>query len=259
MNIFDDQFYTGHLRDAVRSAERIVPCLVELFHPTSVLDVGCGSGAMLAEFGRHGVDDYLGVDGPYAANESLLIPRSHFLPGDVGRPLELGRRFDLVITTEVAEHLPPEQAAQFVTNLIRHGETVVLSASVPGQFGRCHLNEQWPSYWVRIFPDQGYQAWAGFRQAIWQDRDICLWYRQNSLIFTRPEASQRYPKLCELAASVRGAPLDVAHPDFMGLFRDTLRVDSSVPLLSRKLARLILVRLGLKKPLGRVKGTTIHA
>ena len=48
---------------------------------------------------------------------ALLLPKEQFLPRDLTLRLELGRRFDLVVSMEVAEHLDASVATQFIYEL----------------------------------------------------------------------------------------------------------------------------------------------
>src|SRR5262245_19329109 len=116
VSAYGEKFF-GHVRDTARlSAEAIVPIVLDLVHPKSVVDVGCGPGTWLAEFARRGVREYLGIDG-FANPAMLEFDPRRFLQRDLTRPLELTRPFDLVVCLEVAEHLPPEHARDFVEAL----------------------------------------------------------------------------------------------------------------------------------------------
>jgi ubiquinone/menaquinone biosynthesis C-methylase UbiE len=84
---YDDDFYRQMSRGADRSAHHAVPLLIELLAPASVVDVGCGAGTWSAEFRRRGLDDVLGVDGPWVAIEALEIPRDRFVRADLTHPL----------------------------------------------------------------------------------------------------------------------------------------------------------------------------
>ena len=92
-------------------------------------------------------------------------------------------RFDLAITLEVAEHLPPERAAGFVEELCTLAPIVLFSAAIPDQGGTHHLNEQWPEYWVAEFSRLNYRPIDAIRPRIWTDPEIYWWYRQNCLLF----------------------------------------------------------------------------
>lgn len=250
MSHYDANFYEQHREGGVASARVIVPRLRTLFRPSSVLDVGCGTGAFLAEFARCGVSECVGVDGEYVPIEHLMIRPDQFRSADLTASLDLGRRFDLVISLEVAEHLPESAARDFVRSLARHGDVVVFSASIPGQYGRHHVNEQWPSYWARLFEAEGFAVYDGLRQEIWGRTEVSWWYRQNLLVFARPEVAVRYPDFLRVADAVRGAPLDVAHPDFMAHFTNSLRTADSVRLSGRQFLRALLARFGWRKRRG---------
>jgi len=196
--------------DATGSASLVVPRLLELASPHSVLDVGCGRGSWLAAFRARGVDDVLGVDGAWVTPESADIPPQALLHHDLTTPLDLGRRFDLVLSLEVAEHLPAEAASTVTRSIARHGDLVAFSAAVPGQGGTHHVNEQWPSYWVGRFADLGFELFDFLRPAIWEEPAIRWWYRQNLLLFARGEEAARLRDENEGLPDFAGRP--VVHP-----------------------------------------------
>jgi SAM-dependent methyltransferase len=186
----------------MESARAVVPVVNELLRPASVLDVGCGTGTWLAEWRRVGVSDLLGIDGNYVDRTVLQMSSDRFKPADLERPFSLRRKFDLVQTLEVAEHLDEASADTFVESLARHGEAVLFSAAIPGQGGTHHVNEQWPSYWAEKFARAGYTAYDVIRPQIWTDQRIAVWYRQNILLFARGRAfDDEVPRL------------DVVHPE----------------------------------------------
>ena len=99
---YDSRFFDYIRAGAIRSARAIVPIVTGAVRCRSVLDVGCGAGAWLSVDKERGVDDILGVDGEYVDREQLMIPSAQFQAIDVARPFDLGRRFDLVQSLEVA-------------------------------------------------------------------------------------------------------------------------------------------------------------
>ena len=128
------------------SAKEVVPHILELLRPESVVDVGCGVGSWLAVFREHGIEAFLGVDGAYVDGDLLQIPLEKFLPPDLSKPLQLDRRFDLAVSLEVAEHLPEECAATFVASLVALAPVVAFSAAISHQGGHQNVNEQWPGH-----------------------------------------------------------------------------------------------------------------
>ena len=53
------------------AASQIVPFLLNLVGPTSVIDVGCGTGTWLKVFLENGIDDVLGIEGHHLNITSL--------------------------------------------------------------------------------------------------------------------------------------------------------------------------------------------
>ena len=98
-----------------------------------------------------------------------MIAREKFLGTDLTQPINLNRRFDLVVSLEVAEHLPSEAAANFVETLTKHGSIILFSAAVPGQVGTNHQNEQWPRYWDGLFAVHGCRCVDCLRGLLWND------------------------------------------------------------------------------------------
>jgi SAM-dependent methyltransferase len=209
LQVYDASYYSSLRRGMQVSAQRVAPILVDLFAPRSVVDVGCGPGEWLAAFLEQGVDDVLGIDGAHIDPESLAIAPEQFLAHDLCRPLQLERRFDLVLCLEVAEHLPAEAADVLVESLTGLGDVVVFSAAIPHQGGEHHINEQWPQYWGQRFQDRGYALCDIVRWQVWNDPQVEWWYAQNMTVFT---AAGRLEQDLSRSAPDPEHPLPVVHP-----------------------------------------------
>ena len=192
MYAYGTDFYRFLSSFAVRSAQRVVPTLTAVLPLRSVADFGCGQGAWLSVWAAAGAS-VTGVDGPYIETTTLLIDPGRFHAADLSAPIDLGRQFDLVQSLEVAEHLPPAKAEQFVDTLTAHGSQVLFSAAVPGQGGENHLNEQPLGYWRAIFRKRGYAAIDYLRPLICDDPAIARWYRCNMLLYVKDEAVAALP------------------------------------------------------------------
>ena len=77
--------YTGWMDGSLRSARRVVPVVLELLRPRSVVDVGCGLGMWTSVFGEQGVAELLGIDGPEVPRDRLLIGGDRFVEADLSR------------------------------------------------------------------------------------------------------------------------------------------------------------------------------
>lgn len=194
------------------SAAAIVPLVLGLIPARSAVDVGCGEGAWLAAFRRCGIEDVFGIDGDYVDESALLIPRECFRAADLSRPFTLGRTFDLAVSLEVAEHLPPESAPVFVECLARLAPVVLFSAAIPHQGGVHHVNEQWPEYWIRLFERHGFVPVDAIRKHVWRDERVKWWYAQNTLIFVERGFLRRNERLNSEFRETHPNQFSLVHP-----------------------------------------------
>jgi SAM-dependent methyltransferase len=177
------------------SAEAVVPLLLELLGAESVVDVGCGTGTWLEQFRRHGVEEIAGLDGEWVDRAALKVPAERFEVVDLASAPPRERGFDLVVSLEVAEHLPPESAEGFVELLTSLGPVVAFSAAIPGQGGSGHVNEQWPAYWSERFARRGFVPFDVLRRRIWQDERVAWWFRQNLVLYVEAGRAGDYERL----------------------------------------------------------------
>ena len=143
------------------------------------------------EWADCGVNDVVGVDGAYVDEAWLSIPPEQFVRCDLSQPFALKRRFDLVQSLEVAEHIASSSEVTFVTNLAAHGDIILFSAAVPGQGGEFHVNEQPYEYWRDKFAANGFRTFDWLRPRIWSHPGVEPWYRYNTLVFARDCALNR--------------------------------------------------------------------
>ena len=202
-------YYQSIREDSAASAREVVPLIMRLFSPRGVVDVGCGPGTWAAEYKRAGAA-VLGIDGYDVKTDQLLIPLQEFDRRNLAEPVRLDRRFDLVNCLEVAEHLPAARARSFVRDLCQLGDVVVFSAAVPGQGGTHHVNEQWPSYWIAFFRENGFQALDCIRPQIWTNEKVASWYAQNMFAFIKQERVVGFPAAVNQCVAVVTAHL--VHP-----------------------------------------------
>lgn len=213
MYVYDEAFFRSFGAGSARSAAHVLPLLQSSTSIGSVVDFGCGSGAWLAVWRQLGVDDVLGIDGGYVPTSSLMIPRKSFVIADLTAPVRLSRRFDIVQSLEVAEHLPARAAATFVETLVEHAPLVLFSAAPPGQGGEHHVNEQSYEYWRALFRSHDYCAVDFLRPRLRTNRLIEPWYRYNILLFAASPALNDLPG----AITAHRVPDDVPIADYAPL------------------------------------------
>ena len=262
---YGEAYYRSLADSSLSSARIVAPIVLELVRPRSIVDVGSGSGAWLSVFAALGVADRLGIDA-YCPNQYLprevggvpgeagegdpACPPGSYLQHDLDNEVELGRKFDLAICLEVAEHLRPDSAETLVTSLTNLAPVVLFSAAVPMQGGTQHLNEQWPTYWCGLFAQQGFAVLDPVRRQVWNREDVAWWYAQNTLLYVSEDELRRRPALREQARITCPAQLDLVHPrmlsgltprpevlDLSALLRSQLRLLLRAP---RAAARAVL-------------------
>ena len=126
---YDAEYFTGEWRaegnnyslETRRQIEAKNPLLIkEVFQPRTVLDLGCGPGALMHLLWEIGVE----ADGIDFAESSLGLAtpevRDRIVIGEVTDPtLKPANSYDLVICREVLEHLTVLQVRQAVANMVR--------------------------------------------------------------------------------------------------------------------------------------------
>lgn len=213
-NTYNQDFYEDLKSTSGTAAKFVVPYIVETFSPKSVLDVGCGLGEWLFHFKRQGIDDIRGVDGDYVKKSELKIPAEKFTSRNLESIFSEDRKFDLVMSLEVAEHLSESSAEQFVDTITSHGDLILFSAAVPGQIGTYHINEQWQQYWIDKFNQRGYRHYDLIRNKFWDNPHVAWWYKQNAFIFMNESAEKKYSSLLASIKPYQGFIKPKTHPEF---------------------------------------------
>ncbi|MEM7328254.1 MAG: methyltransferase domain-containing protein [Pseudomonadota bacterium] len=185
---YSETFFDYIEQGSIDSATQILPLIQKHLDVRSVLDVGCGRGAWLKVWAQMKVDDLCGVDGPYVDQTRLHIPSDKFVPHNLSEPFSIGRKFDLVSSLEVAEHLPRAASERFVNSLIKHSDHVLFSAAVPGQGGEHHVNERPLRFWRGLFEKQGFVPVDFLRPLMVEESQIKPWYRNNIVLYVHQSA-----------------------------------------------------------------------
>jgi SAM-dependent methyltransferase len=151
-DIYDHAYYANYTEEMDKSAKGMVASIVKHFDPQSAIDIGCGSGEVLKRFEEVGIK----ACGADLSSAALAYCRSKGLEVfkiDLENPDDTPAwRADVVISLEVAEHIPEKFADHFVRTLITMAKkAVVITAAPPGQGGTDHVNEQPYEYWIDRF------------------------------------------------------------------------------------------------------------
>src|SRR5580692_130392 len=159
--IYDERFfadYQGQQREGVRTAAEGV---FRTFAPKRAFDVGAGPGQLIGRLRELGVDAW-GLDGSkHALERADEDVRPYLRQEDITADHGVALVYELVLCTEVAEHIPAEYADVLVRRLCKAcapDGAIVFTAAPPGQGGHDHINEQPFSYWEDKFGAQGFEV-----------------------------------------------------------------------------------------------------
>ncbi|HYO09876.1 MAG TPA: methionine biosynthesis protein MetW [Tepidisphaeraceae bacterium] len=188
-DVYDAAYYQKFVEPTMQmSAKTMAAAIVREFAPGRVVDVGCGTGALLDELRRLKVDG-LGLE---LADAAIACCRERGLAVqkfDIERQAPPDVFADVVVSTEVAEHLPEVCADKFVDLLTRIAGTVLLTAATPSHGGTDHVNEQPNAYWIAKFAARGRrydEALSSRLRAEWHAAGVagCFW--TSTMVFRTP-------------------------------------------------------------------------
>jgi SAM-dependent methyltransferase len=133
---------------------KIADAIVRDLRPTSVLDAGCAMGFLVEALRARGVETW-GIDvSEYAISQVHESVREFCRVGSIAEPLP--RRYDLIVSIEVLEHIPPAEGAAAISNLCAATDRLLLSTT-PDDYGEAtHLNVQSPEVWSAALAREGF-------------------------------------------------------------------------------------------------------
>jgi SAM-dependent methyltransferase len=128
--------------------------IVRDLRPTTVLDAGCAMGFLVEALRERGVEAW-GIDVSEHAISQVHESVAEYC--EVGTLADaLPRRYDLIVSIEVLEHIGPAEANAVVANLCAATDRILLSTT-PDDYGEAtHLNVQAPEAWSAMLAQNGF-------------------------------------------------------------------------------------------------------
>lgn len=216
--------------------------------PGRVLDAGCAIGLLVETLRGRGIDAE-GIDlSDYAIEQAHASVRSHLRVGSIAD--ELAGRYDLIVSIEVLEHMPPAAAEAAVANFCRHADDVLFSSS-PTDFGEAtHVNVRPPEYWAELFARHGF-----IRDVDYDAGFILPWavrYRR------RAEPLPRVVRDYERAFARTSIERNELRNQVLGFDRDILGLASEAPRLREQLATANQLLLDTQIALAQSRDQVFH-
>lgn len=188
-DLYDAVYYERQHQRMAQPGREMANWLVANFKPASVVDVGCGSGAVLAGLREAGVAA-IGLEYSDAALEMCTRHGLRVHKFDLESDGQVGiEPAALVVSTEVAEHLPEHCADRYVDLCCKLSRSVVvMTAAIPGQGGTDHVNEQPNEYWIEKFQSRGWRFDSEKTRQCrrdWENARVDAARSRNVLIFSK--------------------------------------------------------------------------
>ena len=133
---------------------KVADGIVRDLRPTSVLDAGCAMGFLVEALRERGVEAW-GIDvSEYAISQVHESAKEFCQVASLAEPIS--RRYDLIVSIEVLEHIPPTETSAAIANLCAATDRLLLSTT-PDDYGEAtHLNVQPPEAWSAALAQEGF-------------------------------------------------------------------------------------------------------
>ncbi|MCF8469033.1 MAG: class I SAM-dependent methyltransferase [Sneathiella sp.] len=237
---YKEKFYLKRRKLAYQSAKNIIPVIKQFYQFDSVADFGCADGVWLSVFNELGINDFVGVDGPWVNQDRLLIPLENFSAINFSNQMpKFDRTFDLSICIEVVEHLSDERGKYLISNLCNVSNIILFSAAVPCQGGTGHVNEQRQSYWKEEFDKHDFLPYDIIRKTFWSNETVNVIYKQNMFLYISKFLTDLNERL-EPWQITDDDYIDLIHPDLYELRVSKLKQQRRKPNIVRRIKRKAL-------------------
>lgn len=144
-------------------SKELASAIVDLAQGMNIIDVvdlGCGNGGYVKAMRDHGIECQ-GYDGnPHTAEITDGMCKTI----DLSKPISIGR-YDMVVSLEVAEHIPEKFENIFLENLTKTADRyLVLSWAIPGQRGTGHVNCKSNEYVIKELNRRGFKLTDDYKR-----------------------------------------------------------------------------------------------
>lgn len=103
---------------------------------------------------------------------------------DLSKPFDLNKKYDVVSSLEVAEHIPKEYEKIYIENLLRHCKNLlIISWAKIGQGGKGHVNEQNRDYVLNVMDNYNLKYNDELSLLLRKSCTTCYWFRDTIMVF----------------------------------------------------------------------------
>lgn len=191
--IYNDRYFRWHNDNARPYSIPSIQYVLSKYSISSMVDFGCGIGSYIEAAVKHGLDDVKGYE--YAIESA-----KKYTPLHIQKYIEYGvdctkkihtKKYDCVISIEVAEHIIPTGSDMFVDNIsnsVSNDGMIIFSAAQPNQRGSGHINCRPKEFWVDKFENHGLKINNPIYEDIkksWGELSVPYYILNNFFILTK--------------------------------------------------------------------------
>jgi len=168
-SMYPEAYFVGHGHPDHDKASDLVDYMQEVYRKLfgrqfeSILELGCGGGEISKVLFDRKLK-FISVEGTDAGVRRLRaigIPADNILAYNLKFMPRLNRRFDIVMCTEVAEHIEPFFASKIIDNCIIHSDAVWFSAADRERAAHYHhMDELQIEAWDNLFAHMGFSKFV---------------------------------------------------------------------------------------------------
>ncbi len=188
-------YHSGYFSSSIFKYDyaAIADAIINQYHPETIIEFGCGTGDLAKALAVRGVK-VEAIDG-YSIPDFTGIQNIRFTKVDLNNVAAtedflklLGRKFDLAISIEVAEHLNPAVSESFIRWMTSMADVVVFSAAVPDQDGDGHINCRSRSEWYQLLKTEKFIIADTLRQNFTGNNQLGLWHQLNIVDYVHKDS-----------------------------------------------------------------------
>lgn len=147
----------------------------------TVLDLGCGPAYYVKNFINEGIE----CDAYDGNPNTPQLTKGLGKVLDLSEEFDLGKKYDLVLSLEVGEHIPKEYEDIFIDNVLEHtNKYVLISWAIPNQSGDGHVNECPNEYIIGKIEAKGFEYNKSLSEEF-RKNARAFWFKNTLMLFCK--------------------------------------------------------------------------
>jgi hypothetical protein len=148
----------------------------------NIVDFGCGTGDYIKNLIKQGYNCAAYDGNPFTPKLTEGIGEIQ----DLSIVFDLGKKYDLVISFEVGEHIPKKYEDIYIENICKHSNNyLLLSWAIIGQSGSGHINCQNNEYIINKIKQKGFEYDHKSSIILRNNVTSAYWFKNTIMLFKK--------------------------------------------------------------------------